>query len=296
MLLSESIVVLVIACALHTMYSFWRRPTLRNAIVLGLLCGLAALGRNELLLLFPVVAIPLALRARDLEWRPRIRLAIVACVAGAVIVAPWVLFNLTRVQRADAHVVVASAACCRRRTATPSTTAVAIGYYDNCFHGPWPTGDESERDLVPRHQAIEYMKDHITRLPVVVLARVGRMWGLFKPGPDHVLRLVDRRPRASAVVDRAVRVLPADPVRGRRARRLCAAPDHRSCRLLAAPVILTIAAAVTFGVTRYRAPAEVSIVIAAAVGAVAAAGWLRAREPAANTVEAAPSPGTLANP
>ena len=96
LLLSESIVIFVIACALHTMYSFWRRPTLQNAIVLGLACGFCALDRNELILLFPVVAIPLALRARDLEWHPRIRLAVVACVAGAVLVAPWVLFNLTR--------------------------------------------------------------------------------------------------------------------------------------------------------------------------------------------------------
>jgi 4-amino-4-deoxy-L-arabinose transferase-like glycosyltransferase len=293
-LLSESIVVLVVACALHTMYTFWRRPTLRNAIVLGLVCGVAAIGRNELLLLFPVVAIPLALLVRNLEWRPRIRLAVAACLAGAVVVAPWVLFNLTRFNEptttSSSLGSVLSAANCDS-TYYGST----IGYYDNCFHGPWPTGDESERDLAPRHQAIEYMKDHITRLPVVVLARVGRMWGLFKPGQTTFFDWsIEGRGRAPSWIGLFAFYLlipfAVGGLVGLRRRRITILP------LLAAPVILTIAAAATFGVTRYRAPAEVSIVVAAAVGIVATARWLRSRGGAGQSAETVPGPGTLASP
>jgi hypothetical protein len=66
--------------------------------------------------------------------------------------------------------------------------------------------------------------------------------------------------------------------------------------LLAAPIILTLAALATFGVTRYRAPAEVSIVVTAAIGVVAAvdAGWRGGRGRARPRAETA-STGTLAD-
>ena len=146
-LLSESIVVLVVACALHTMYTFWLRPTLRNAIVLGLVCGIAALGRNELILLFPFVAIPLALRARNMEWRPRIRLAVAACVAGAIVIAPWALFNLTRFNEptltSSSLGSVLSAANCDstitdRRSATTTTASRARGPPGTSPSATWP--------------------------------------------------------------------------------------------------------------------------------------------------------------
>ena len=42
-------------------------------------------------------------------------------------------------------------------------------------------------------------------------------------------------------------------------------------------VIATFAAATTFGITRYRAPAEVGIVLAAAIGIATAWTWLQSR-------------------
>ena len=62
-----------------------------------------------------------------------------------------------------------------------------IGYYDNCFDGPWPSGelDESQRDKVPRDDAIDYMKDHLSRVPVVV---AGTGW-------SHVERVQARADR-----------------------------------------------------------------------------------------------------
>ncbi len=293
-LLSESVAVLVIACALHAMYSFWQRPTMRNAIVLGVVCGLAALVRNELLLLFLIVVIPLALRVRDTEWRPRIRLAIAACIAGAVVIAPWALFNLTRFDQptltSSSMGSVLSAANC-----DSVYYGSAIGYYDNCFKGPWPTGDESVRDAVPRDQALDYMRDHITRLPVVALAWVGRMWGLFDPGQTTYFDWsIEGRGRAPSWIGLfAFYLLIPFAVVGliRLYRtRITILP------LLAAPIILTIAAAITFGVTRYRAPAEVSIVVAAAVGVLTAAQWLGGRRPPAGSPETGQSPATLAKP
>ena len=108
MLLSESIAVLAIVVALHTMYSFWQRPTLRNAVCSGASCGVAALVANELLLLFPVVAIPLAARGRATSTgAPRIRAGVVGCVAGGLVIAPWASVQPHPLRGADAHVVVA---------------------------------------------------------------------------------------------------------------------------------------------------------------------------------------------
>jgi 4-amino-4-deoxy-L-arabinose transferase-like glycosyltransferase len=293
-LLSESVVVLVMACALHTMYTFWQRPTRRNAIVLGVMCGVAALGRNELILLFPMAVIPLALCARTLDWRPRIRRAAAACLAGAVVIAPWALFNLTRFNEttltSSSWGSVLSAGNCDATYNGPS-----IGYYADCFHGPWPTGDESERDAEPRDQAVEYMKEHITRLPVVMLARVGRIWGAFKPGQTTFFDwAIEYRGRVASWLGLfAYYLLVPFAVGGLVQlwrRRVPILP------LLAAPVIVTLAVAATFSVTRYRAPGEVSLVVAAALGMVAAVRWLRDRRPAAPTRELAAPPGTLAGP
>ena len=60
MLLSESIAVLAITCALHAMYSFWRQPTTRTVVLLGIACAVASLARTELLMLFLVAVVPLA--------------------------------------------------------------------------------------------------------------------------------------------------------------------------------------------------------------------------------------------
>ncbi len=65
--------------------------------------------------------------------------------------------------------------------------------------------------------------------------------------------------------------------------------------LLAVAAIATFAAAITFGVTRYRAPAEVAIVAAAAVGLVALWQWIagkRHRAPAPDGPEQAGAIGS----
>ncbi len=95
-----------------------------------------------------------------------------------------------------------------------------IGYYANCFQGPWPKPslDESQRDLVPAEAGRSSTSRHTeARLPLVVAARVGRLWGLFKPGQTTALDWwLEGRGRA-AELDRALLLLRAPAVRDRRA-------------------------------------------------------------------------------
>jgi 4-amino-4-deoxy-L-arabinose transferase-like glycosyltransferase len=277
MLLSETVAVLAMVCALHALYSFWARPTLRTAIVVGLACGIATLARNEQLLLFPVVVIPLALMTRTLEWRARVKLAAVACVVGALVLAPWVIFNIGRFEEftttSSSTGSVLSAASCDEVYYGSS-----IGYWGFCFDGPWPTGDESERDLVVRNDAVDYIKAHKSQVPLVVLARIGRMWNVFRPGQTTFFGWsIEGNGRVPSYLGLfSFYLLVPFAVYGfvvNRRRRITILP------LLAAPVIVTLAAAITFGVTRYRAPAEVSIVVAAAIGVAAIVERRRRRAP-----------------
>lgn len=278
MLLSETLAIFMTAVALTAAYLFWRSPTMRNAVLLGLACGVTALSRTELTLLFPLVVIPLALMVRDADWGRRARLALVACVMGGIMLGPWIVFNLTRFEETTTMTSgtgsALSAASCDE-----VWYGRHIGYYANCFQGPWPSPDldESQRDLVPRKQAIEYTKDHLRRLPLVVAARVGRLWGLFKPGQTTALDWwIEGRGRAPSWIGLfAYYALWPFAIYGLvllRRRRIPILP------LVAIAVIATFAAAITFGVTRYRAPAEVALVVAAAIGIAAA--WRHWRNPA----------------
>jgi hypothetical protein len=114
------------------------------------------------------------------------------------------------------------------------------------------------------------------------------LWGLFKPGQTTALDWwIEGRGRAASWVGLFMyyALLPF-AIYGlvvMRRRRIPILP------LIAIAVTATLAAAATFGVTRYRAPAEVSLVVAAAVGIAVA--WERWRSRAATT-----APSSAATP
>ena len=157
-------------------------------------------------------------------------------------------------------------ASCPPRAATRSGTACTSATTRTASRdrGRIPASTSRSATSCPAKQAIQYTKDHIERLPLVAAARVGRLWGLFKPGQTTALDWwIEGRGRAASwiglfayyallpfafygLVDDATPTHP-DP----------AAPRRRAGRDGGRGRI-------TFGVTRYRAPAEVALVVAAA--------------------------------
>ncbi|MEX1007235.1 MAG: glycosyltransferase family 39 protein [Acidimicrobiia bacterium] len=273
MLLSEPMAVLTAAVVILVAYEFWRRPSMRWAVLLGLACALATASRSELSLLFPLLVIPLALLAKGPDRKRRLQMAGAACVAGGLLLLPWVTFNLLRFEEFSTmntgFGAALSAASCDE-----TYYGDRIGYYADCFQGPWPppSYDESESDAVARKDAMKYIKAHLGRLPVVAAARVGRLWDLYMPGDTTRLDYaLEGRGRAASWIGLfSYYLLAPFAVVGLvvlRRRRVPLLP------LMAFIVIATIAAALFFGNTRYRAPAEVSVVLAAATGMVAA--WHR---------------------
>ena len=104
---------------------------------------------------------------------------------------------------------------------------------------------------------------HKSRVPLVVLAREGRAWGVFRP-IQQIRFEAGRgtRPPVMGLGFAAFWLLSIAAVRGvilLRRRRVPVFP-------LMAPILTaTIGIALTFGSVRYRAPADVSIVLLAAV-------------------------------
>lgn len=281
MLLSETAAQLATVLMLMGAYHFWRERTVRSAAVFGAATALVVLSRPELSLLFPIVVIPMGIQAwKDKPWRDRVKPALVACIIGALLMSPWVVFNLTRFNKTTT-LSTGPWSGISAGTCDEVFYGKYIGYYANCFQGPWPpkSADESEREVAPGKFARRYMEDHLGRLPIVVLARVGRLWNVFKPGQNTFLDwwLEGRGKAASWAGLFMFYALWPFGVMGfvtMRRRRIPVLP------LVALGIITTIAAMMTFGVTRYRAPFEVALVVLAAFGIDAALRWIAARRSA----------------
>ncbi len=123
---------------------------------------------------------------------------------------------------------------------------------------------------------MRYIRENIEELPRVAVFRIGRMWDVYKPAQNTELNYVveGRGERASVLglwMYYVFAVLALLGVWQLWRRRIPVSP------LLSMAIVVTTTAAMTFGVTRYRVPADVSLVIAAAVGVDA---MLRGRWPA----------------
>jgi CHASE2 domain-containing sensor protein len=127
-----------------------------------------------------------------------------------------------------------------------------------------------------------YLDDHLSRVPVVVAARIGRVWDVFRPAQNvHLNAFYERRGDAAswAVLVGYYLMLPF-AVGGlvvMRRRRVPIFP------MLAIAASVTITVALSFGITRYRAPVDVVLPVLAAVALDAL--WRRRDRPLAGAID-----------
>ncbi len=279
LVMSETAAILAATAATWAGVRFWREPTLRTAVVFGLLGGLGALSRAEMVLYLPIVAAVAVLRTA-LPWRDRVgRFATVGVVSVAVI-SPWVVYNLGRfaepVLLSNGTGTVWVQANC-----DPTYYGPNLGYWELTCGLPQPYGpngellDESERDIVVRERAVEYISNHTERLvTVVVPARILRTWALYDPVEQLRLDIyAEERTFALSVVG-LVQLYVMAPFAAAGAWSLW----RRKLPLLPVALwipLVTFTVAIAFGNTRYRTVAEISVVALAAVGVDAL--WRRLR-------------------
>jgi 4-amino-4-deoxy-L-arabinose transferase-like glycosyltransferase len=282
LIMSETLATLVVALALLYAYRLIREPNIWNALIVGALCGLGALTRAELVLLVPLLAVPAALVARSVASAQRWKLAGVGVLAAAVLIVPWVGYNLARFDE-PTYLSTNDGIALLGSNCDSVYFGDGIGLTDLKCLGPNPRGDQSVDSKIYRDRAFDYIRDHKTRAVLVAFARVGRTWSVFRPwdmvsynkgegreGWVTTLGLIAYYPLLVAAV--------AGWIVMRRRRR-------RSWPLLVPVLIVTIASAATYGQTRFRVPAEPTLVVLAsvAIAAVVARDWpARRKQPTAS--------------
>jgi 4-amino-4-deoxy-L-arabinose transferase-like glycosyltransferase len=257
--MSESLYSALIAVTVFAAVRLQDDPTALAAALLGVAIGLAALTRSEALLLVPLLALPLAWRAGP---RARVRLAVAATLAAVVVVIPWTVRNYVEFDRvvpvtASYGALLAGANC----DVVYEHPGIGAWVIDCIPRGPGvPTG-EIERNSYNTDVALDYMGDHLGQLPAVATFRVLRTFDLWQPF-EQARHSEGREPTFATIGVLSWFLLMPFALYGavllrRRGRPLLP---------LLAPVVLVVAISLaSWGTPRFRAAADVSAVICAAV-------------------------------
>jgi len=252
-------------------YRYVRRPTARALVVVALAAVVASMARTELILLLPLGVGALIVMTEHVTWARRARWTAAAIGIGLVALAPWVALNLGRFDRtttlsSNLGLTLASANC------DSTWYGNRIGYWDfTCASSAgqkasYAGGDPSVVDAEARREALEYIDANRSRLPAVIVARLGRITGLYAPRQQVLFDQLEGRPPAVASAGMAtwwlVATLAVVGIVGLRRAGIPTVPATL-------PVVVMLVGVVTaFASTRYRASAEPAVVV------LAAAGWV----------------------
>lgn len=251
---SESLYAPLIAFTLVAAYRLRDRPGAGRALALGAIIGLAALTRSEAVLLLALGLVA--------PTHGRIRAFGIAALACAVVLSPWLIRN---------WVALGSPVL--------STNAGGLVYGANCpaaYHGPligawacYPALRASRRlnevQLASRltRTGLRYARRHTGRVPTVMGVRLLRTYDLWSPGRavsfEALIDDVDRPVEQAAFI--VFYLLAALALVGAVLIRRAGAP----LAILAVPVVLVCLTSVLgYGTSRFRVPADVTIVVLAA--------------------------------
>lgn len=240
--------------------------------LVGVVGGVAVLTRAELGLLLGLLVLPVLFgraggRMCDHDARPstvrpwtaRVWSVAAVALAAILVVAPWTIRN---VMRFEEPVLIST-----NDGLTLIGTNCDVAYFEGVgfWHlgcAPPVEGDQSEVSMQYRTMAVEYARDHLDRLPTVVAARVGRVWGVFRPMDMVYINQGEGRPQpASRLAIWSWWFLAPVAATG-----LVLVQRRRGpwWPLLAPSLAVTVTAMVTYGIPRFRVPAEVPLLVAAA--------------------------------
>lgn len=284
---SESVAIPAAILALLCTYRFIREPSWPRAAWLGVACALGALVRAEIVLILPLVALPIAvllpklrgwrIEPREFAWRRRVQWLVITGVVSAAVMGPWVVRNYVTFEEptylsTGAGLTMASSTC------DITFGGDYLGYWSMAcvLDTPMPKGDASVVDAHFRKRAIEYLKEHKSRVPVVIAARNLRVWGWFRPFQqadfgrfdDNREYWLSRWGLGQLYVAEALGLAGFIILRRRR---------WTVFPLVMPLLIVTVSVTMTFGNTRYRAFADPVLVVLSAVTLDALWQWYRDR-------------------
>jgi 4-amino-4-deoxy-L-arabinose transferase-like glycosyltransferase len=268
---SESLYAPLIAFTLLAAYRLVDRPGFGRAAVLGALVGLAALTRSEALVLGGLLLVLVALR---LPRPAGLKYTATMSVVAVLVLVPWVARNWHEFGQP-----------------VLSTNSGSLAYGANCHAayysgqiGSWPCyprlavapgRDEADVSADLRDTGLTYAHDHAGRLPAVAAVRLLRSFDFWSPAEATRLE--------AGIGDRDLKVYRAGVAVYYLLLPLAVAGAVMLRRrgeplgILLAPFALVVVVSIFgYGTPRFRVPAEIPLVVLAAV-ALAAIGPSRRR-------------------
>jgi 4-amino-4-deoxy-L-arabinose transferase-like glycosyltransferase len=263
LLLSESLVALLAAAVVVAAVAYTQQRTPTRAFAIGALLALLTLTRAEGLMLFVLLAVPLViLGGSGATARTRVRDLALVAVAGALIVGPWALFNLSRFN-APTFISTNDGGVLADSYCNATFNGIKVGWWEEKCLPPARPGDESQESRRLRKQALDYVRGHTKAVPRVVALRVGRLIELYRPWQTALLDGVEGRglavARAGTIAWFLVMPLGIAGIIVLGARRRPVLP------IVALVAVSVLTGAVFYGSPRFRVVAEVAMILSTGV-------------------------------
>jgi 4-amino-4-deoxy-L-arabinose transferase-like glycosyltransferase len=260
-LMSESLYGFLVALTLLGAYRLRDRATWGAAALLGTAIGFACLVRSEALLFLPLLVLPVAWRVGHDRWRN----IAVACLATVVVLTPWTVRNWTTFGR-PVLISTNGPAALKGANCAPTYSGPDIGGWrlDCIGFTRRDVHNEAKADARFTRAAFAYIGNHLSELPKVLAVRVLRTWDLYQPR-RQVASAEGRAPdaeRAGIAVYYMLMLLAVWGVVVLRRRR------EPLWILLVPAVLVTLVSLGWYGLPRFRAAFEISLVVLAAVALV----------------------------
>ena len=185
-ILSEPLGLVVGGLLLLVLADLWERPRLTLVLLAGVLTGGLALVRSEQLALLVIAVAPILLLNRHIRPTRRLAWTGIAGATALLVIAPWAMYNRDRFEE---PVVLST-------NLGPTLLAGNCprgGTYGGAAMGSFHLGclvvrarahadlDASQQDLDARDAAFDNMRENLDRMPATILARYGRLLGVFRP-------------------------------------------------------------------------------------------------------------------
>ena len=275
----KGLFVFAFTLSVYSVFRFRSDRSWRWLVVLAIALTVASSARPESLLLFVLVLVPAVLGASGLGWRRRIAMVGVAALIPIAVFLPWTIYNMGRFSK-PVYLSTGFGQTLLQGNCGITYQGKTLGYYSlGCLRNVLPPSngkppDASVNDALYRKRAFHNMMTNKRRLPGVVLAREGRIWGVYRvrqqAGLDRYLEgrgskfVVHWQQRSWWLV--ALLALPGFWLWRRRGNVLYP--------LVAQIAVTALITAITFGNTRYRAGVEVVVVLLATATIDCAIGWV----------------------
>jgi 4-amino-4-deoxy-L-arabinose transferase-like glycosyltransferase len=329
LLMSETIFAFTVALLVWFSYRYINKPSLGRALWVGFALALTALARAEAIMFAVILVIPVLLKyGKDVQWKPRLLRLGAALGITAITVAPIVIHNMARFNRPvflsnGLGSVLAVANC------EPTYNGSLLGLwdiqcaqeYDNITAGrpltsepplyggkvgpvycrAWndgkysALGDESDDEYTRRKQSIDYIRNNADRLWIVLPARLGRTFEVYRPAQGIVYAdFVEGRgtvaSRAGQYMWYALALLSIAGAVILYRRKVALWP----CGAMLASVVITTL--LTYGNVRFRVELDTVLPLLSAAALIAAWDrWRIRRSPHEPGVPSAPEPAVTAS-